>query len=43
MAFVLEGLILFGEASVGGFVSVSYNFFMKILFGDFNGNALKTI
>ena len=41
--FVLEGLIRFGEAGVGGFVGVSYNFFMKIRFGDSNGNAFMQL
>ena len=27
--FVLEGLVWFGEAGVGGFVGVSYNFLWK--------------
>ncbi len=40
---MVEGLIRFRDASVGGFVGVYYIFLIKIQFGNSNGNALCTI
>ena len=39
---MLEGLIRFGEAGVGGFVGVSYIFLLRIRFDDSDENALTT-